>query len=311
MASPKASKPCSTLAGKSVEAGRRSRRPSSASSSKPHLVHETVRAELNAARAGTRGGEEPRARRRRPRQAVAPEGHRAAPARARPARRTGRAAASRSRPRCAASRSRSTARPAAPRSAARSRPTPRTARSGSRPGAFDAPSTKGAAELVGAWGKDAPLLVVAQPDEEALIKSFRNLDRVDRDGPERARGAPPSWARLAARHRARARARAGEGAVEPPSERSPARAGGLREELRPDRGPQVLVPGPQGRAQDSDPPGRRGAVRRQRDRGQRAQGAVEAQAARPRPRPQARAGRRPSSSCAQGETIEIFEGAQA
>nr|MDQ2981945.1 50S ribosomal protein L4 [Actinomycetota bacterium] len=47
------------------------------------------------------------------------------------------------------------------------------------PGAFDAPSTKAAAEFVGAWGKEAPLLVVAQPEEEALIKSFRNLERVE------------------------------------------------------------------------------------------------------------------------------------
>jgi large subunit ribosomal protein L4 len=47
------------------------------------------------------------------------------------------------------------------------------------PGGFDAPSTKAAAELVGAWGKEAPLLLVAQPEEEALIKSFRNLERVE------------------------------------------------------------------------------------------------------------------------------------
>jgi large subunit ribosomal protein L4 len=46
-------------------------------------------------------------------------------------------------------------------------------------GAFDAPSTKAAAELVGAWGKEAPLLLVAQDEEEALIKSFRNLPRVE------------------------------------------------------------------------------------------------------------------------------------
>ena len=41
-----------------------------------------------AARAGTRGRQEPRARLRRPREAVAPEGHRARRARARPARRS-------------------------------------------------------------------------------------------------------------------------------------------------------------------------------------------------------------------------------
>ena len=64
---------------------------------KPHLVHETVRAELNAHRAGTSRHEEPRARRRRPREAVAPEGHRPRARRARSARRSSRAAASRSR----------------------------------------------------------------------------------------------------------------------------------------------------------------------------------------------------------------------
>ncbi len=43
---------------------------------------------------------------------------------------------------------------------------------------FEAPSTKAAAALVGAWGQALPTVVVAQPDEEAVIKSFRNLDRV-------------------------------------------------------------------------------------------------------------------------------------
>ena len=57
----------------------RSRRACSASRSKPHLVHETVRAELNARRAGHARGEEPRPRLRRPREAVAPEGHRPRP----------------------------------------------------------------------------------------------------------------------------------------------------------------------------------------------------------------------------------------
>jgi large subunit ribosomal protein L4 len=43
---------------------------------------------------------------------------------------------------------------------------------------FDGPSTRSAADLVGAWGKELPLVVVAQPEEEAVVKSFRNLDRV-------------------------------------------------------------------------------------------------------------------------------------
>jgi large subunit ribosomal protein L4 len=43
---------------------------------------------------------------------------------------------------------------------------------------FDAPSTKVAADLLTDWGKDTPIVLVAQPDEENVIKSFRNLDRV-------------------------------------------------------------------------------------------------------------------------------------
>jgi large subunit ribosomal protein L4 len=42
-------------------------------------------------------------------------------------------------------------------------------------GAFDEPSTREAALLLAAWGADLPLLVIAQPDEEVLVKSFRNL----------------------------------------------------------------------------------------------------------------------------------------
>ena len=64
---------------------------------KPHLVHETVRAELNAARAGTRGAQEPRAGRGWSCEAVAPEGHGSRPGRRR-APRSSRAAASPSRP---------------------------------------------------------------------------------------------------------------------------------------------------------------------------------------------------------------------
>jgi len=44
-------------------------------------------------------------------------------------------------------------------------------------GAFEEPSTRGAAALLAEWGADLPLLVVAQPEEQALVKSFRNLTR--------------------------------------------------------------------------------------------------------------------------------------
>jgi large subunit ribosomal protein L4 len=44
--------------------------------------------------------------------------------------------------------------------------------------AFKEPSTRAAADLVGGWGKELPLVVIAQPEEETVAKSFRNLDRV-------------------------------------------------------------------------------------------------------------------------------------
>src|SRR5205085_3623640 len=43
---------------------------------------------------------------------------------------------------------------------------------------FDAPSTKSAAALVAAWGKERPLVVIAQDDQDAIVRSFRNLDGV-------------------------------------------------------------------------------------------------------------------------------------
>src|SRR4029079_6305947 len=44
--------------------------------------------------------------------------------------------------------------------------------------AFSEPSTRSASNLVGTWGKELPLVVIAQPEEEGIAKSFRNLDRV-------------------------------------------------------------------------------------------------------------------------------------
>jgi large subunit ribosomal protein L4 len=43
---------------------------------------------------------------------------------------------------------------------------------------FDEPSTKDAAAVVEAWGKEMPLIVVAQEEQEAIAKSFRNLQGV-------------------------------------------------------------------------------------------------------------------------------------
>lgn len=45
-------------------------------------------------------------------------------------------------------------------------------------GAFPEPSTRSAAALLRSWGAELPLLVLALPEEEeALVKSFRNLAR--------------------------------------------------------------------------------------------------------------------------------------
>src|SRR5437773_7147862 len=145
---------------------------------KPHLVHEAVRAELNAARSAARGGKS--------RGLVA--GGRSKPWRQKG---TGRARAGSIRAphwvgggmafppnnRNFTAKVNRKARRAALRSALSAH-----AQAGSLgvldPGSFDEPSTKAAADLVGSWGKDLPILVVAQPEDEALIKSFRNLDRV-------------------------------------------------------------------------------------------------------------------------------------
>jgi large subunit ribosomal protein L4 len=145
---------------------------------KPQLVHEAVRDELNAARSATRGGKS--------RGLVA--GGRSKPWRQKG---TGRARAGSIRAphwtggglafpptgRNFTSKVNRKARRAALRSALSAH-----AQAGSLgvldPGSFEEPSTKAAAELVEGWGQERPLLVVAQPEEETLIKSFRNLDRV-------------------------------------------------------------------------------------------------------------------------------------
>ena len=60
---------------------------------------------------------------------------------------------------------------------------------------FDAPSTKQAKGVLEGWGKDAPLLVVAHADEEAVVKSFRNLERVLVTVPAELEVAAVVWAR--------------------------------------------------------------------------------------------------------------------
>ncbi len=62
-------------------------------------------------------------------------------------------------------------------------------------GSFEAPSTKQAVELLQTWGQQAPTLLVANEDEVALIKSFRNLERVLVTVPAELEVAQVVWAR--------------------------------------------------------------------------------------------------------------------
>jgi large subunit ribosomal protein L4 len=60
---------------------------------------------------------------------------------------------------------------------------------------FEAPSTKAAQAVVSAWGKRTPLLVVATDEEDGVRKSFRNLDRVAVVAPSELEVAGVVWAR--------------------------------------------------------------------------------------------------------------------
>ena len=60
---------------------------------------------------------------------------------------------------------------------------------------FDTPSTKAALQLLQDWGKDTPTVVVVGEDEEAAAKSFRNLDRVVVTVPSELEVAQVVWAR--------------------------------------------------------------------------------------------------------------------
>jgi large subunit ribosomal protein L4 len=162
---------------------------------KPHLVHETVRAEQNAQRAGTRGAKS--------RGLVA--GGRSKPWRQKG---TGRARAGSTRAphwtgggvafpptmRSFEVKVNRKARRAALRAALASH-----AAEGSLAlvdgSAWTEPSTKSAAALVAGWGKDRPLVVVAADDEDAIVKSFRNLERVAVVAPSELEVGAVVWAR--------------------------------------------------------------------------------------------------------------------
>ena len=61
--------------------------------------------------------------------------------------------------------------------------------------AFDEPSTKKAAAFIHAWGQERPVLVVATDEETALVKSFRNLEKVVVIPPSEVEVAAVVWAR--------------------------------------------------------------------------------------------------------------------
>jgi large subunit ribosomal protein L4 len=162
---------------------------------KPHLVHEAVRAELNAQRAGTRGAKS--------RGLVS--GGRSKPWRQKG---TGRARAGSTRAshwtggglafpptmRSFAVKVNRKALRAALRAALAEH-----ARAGTLAlidgSAWETPSTKTAMGVLDSWGKERPLVVVAGEDEASLAKSFRNLDRVVVVTPGELDVAAVVWAR--------------------------------------------------------------------------------------------------------------------
>ena len=161
---------------------------------KPHIVHETVRAEMNAARAGTRGTKS--------RGLVA--GGRSKPWRQKG---TGRARAGTTR----APHWTGGGVAFAPGMRSFEVKVNRKARRSAFKGVlshhaaegtlaildgsgFDAPSTKKAAGLLSGWG-ERPTLVVVAEDEELVIKSFRNLEKVLVVAPAELEVASLVWAR--------------------------------------------------------------------------------------------------------------------
>ncbi len=145
---------------------------------KPHLLHEVVRAELNARRAGTRAAKS--------RGLVSGGG-------AKPWRQKGTGRARQGTIRAPQFTGGGVVFPPSPRSfdVKVNRKVRRAALRGALsvhaqndtlgvvdPSTFAAPSTRAAAGMVAEWGKELPLVVVTSETEEALIKSFRNLPRV-------------------------------------------------------------------------------------------------------------------------------------
>jgi large subunit ribosomal protein L4 len=162
---------------------------------KPHLVHETVRAELNAQRAGTRAAKSRgmvSGGRGKPWRQKGTGRARAGTVRA--AQFTGGGVVFPPSPRTFDVKVNKKAKRAALRSALSAH-----AQEGTigivDPGAFDEPSTKTAAGLLADWGKERPLVVIVTPDEENVVKSFRNLDRALVVEPAEVEVATIVWAR--------------------------------------------------------------------------------------------------------------------
>ena len=162
---------------------------------KPHLVHEAVRAELNAARQGTRAAKS--------RGMVS--GGRAKPWRQKG---TGRARAGTVRaaqftgggvvfppsPRDFSVKVNKKAMRAALRAALSDHAQAETL-SLVAGDSFEKPSTKQAVDLLAKWGQQTPTVLVVTEDEESLIKSFRNLEGVLVTVPAELEVAQVVWAR--------------------------------------------------------------------------------------------------------------------
>ena len=146
---------------------------------KPQLVHETVRAEAAAARAGTRAAKS--------RGMVAGGGAkpwrqkgtgRARAGTTRAPQWTGGGVAFPPRPRSFDLKVNRKIRKAAMRGALSNHVESETF-AVMESGSFgETPSTRNAVAFIAEWGKELPIVVVAQPDEEVLAKSFRNVDGV-------------------------------------------------------------------------------------------------------------------------------------
>ena len=162
---------------------------------KPHLVHEAVRAELNAKRAGT--------------QAAKSRGL-VAGGRGKPWRQKGTGRARAGTIRAPQFTGGGVAFPPTPRgyTVKVNRKAYRSALRGALSShasegtlavvdksAFDEPSTKKAAAFIDGWGQERPLLVVATDEETALVKSFRNLEKVVVIPPSEVEVAAVVWAR--------------------------------------------------------------------------------------------------------------------